>query len=86
MKTKKEIEQLAKIAIPLSHNNQEYIEFAEHDRKQWSNGYIQCQKDNKDRKYTLLDMEKCFIAGGKLARNFDNPSFREFLNLLNKQK
>ncbi len=45
----------------------------------------QCQEDNKDKKYTEKDMEKAFIAGGKLARNIENPGFNDFINSLNKQ-
>ncbi len=45
MKTKEEIEQLAEKSIPLSNENIDYIEFANHDRKQWVNGYAQCQED-----------------------------------------
>jgi len=45
MKTKQEIEQLAEKAIQLSNENIDYIEFANHDRKQWINGYIKCQEN-----------------------------------------
>ena len=36
--------------------------------------------------FTLKDMENCFIAGGKLARNIENPSFDEFINTLKIKK
>ena len=34
--------------------------------------------------FSKADMEKAFIAGGKMARNFSNPGFDEFLNTLEK--
>lgn len=38
------------------------------------------QKDNKV--YNRKDMEKAFIAGGKLSRDINNDSFDEFLSKL----
>jgi hypothetical protein len=34
--------------------------------------------------YTLKDMEKSFVAGGKLSRNIENDGFNEFIEKLNK--
>lgn len=42
-------------------------------------GYLQCLIDNKDKKYTVKDLEKMFIAGGKLARNIEAKLFSESL-------
>lgn len=33
--------------------------------------------------YTKKDMEKFFIAGGKLSRSIKNDSFQEFIDKLN---
>jgi len=35
-------------------------------------------------KYTKKEMEKSFIAGGKMAMNFQSDSFEEFLTTLKK--
>lgn len=35
--------------------------------------------NKKQKRYTLIDMEKAFVAGGKLARNIQNPGFDEFI-------
>ena len=32
--------------------------------------------------YSIKDMEKCFIAGGKASRNITNPGFDEFINTI----
>jgi len=89
MKSKEEIEQLA---------DKKYLQRAEAisdftikgyivsaTKGGFIDGYTQCQEDMADKKYTKKDMEKCFIAGGKLARNIDNPGFEDFINSLNKQ-
>lgn len=34
------------------------------------------------KKYSESDLQKAFIAGGKLSRNINNPSFEEFLETL----
>lgn len=36
--------------------------------------------------YSKKDMEKAFIAGGKMAKNIENPGFEEFIEQLNKEK
>lgn len=36
--------------------------------------------------YSKQDMEKAFIAGGKMAKNIENPDFYEFIEQLNKEK
>lgn len=41
---------------------------------------IKLLKDSKS--YTLKQMEKSFIAGGKLCRNIENDSFDEFIKKL----
>ena len=83
MKTQEEIEQLAEQyvwgGVYLTEQEKQQTEIA------YMSGYIQCQKDMADKKYTEEDMEKCFIAGGKLARSIDNPGFEDFINSLNKQ-
>jgi hypothetical protein len=90
MKTKEEIEQLAEKAIPLSNENIDYVEFANHDRKQWVNGYTQCQEDMADKKYTEGDILFAFVHGGtKFEENKDvtvlAKNFKELKNSLNKQ-
>ena len=45
-------------------------------------GYIQCQKDMADKKYTEKDMRKVFEYG-KTLEPFD--CFEDFINSLNKQ-
>ena len=79
MKSKEEIDQLAKqFAI-----DESYGKISGDLFKGFIFGYTQCQKDMTDKKYTEKDMEKAFIAGGKLARNIENPGFNEFINSLN---
>jgi iron-sulfur cluster repair protein YtfE (RIC family) len=90
MKSKEEIEQLAEKAIPLSNENIDYVEFAKHDRKQWINGYTQCQEDMADKKYTEEDILFAFLHGGtKFEENKDitvlAKNFKELKNSLNKQ-
>jgi len=36
--------------------------------------------------YSEKDMEKCFIAGGKMARNIESPSFEETIRHLLDEK
>lgn len=81
MKTIEEIEQLAKEEYKDNLHNP----FFTAAPMGYIKGYTQCQEDMANKKYTEDDMEKAFIAGGKLARNIENPGFNEFINSLNKQ-
>jgi hypothetical protein len=36
--------------------------------------------------FTLEDMRKSYIAGGKMARDMANPSFEEFIEILKQPK
>jgi len=48
-------------------------------------GYTQCQKDNKDKKYTEEDLMSAFNAG--INNDYGNgPSFDKWLNSLNKKE
>jgi len=89
MKSKEEIEQLAEKVIPLSNENIDYIEFANHDRKQWVNGYTQCQEDNSDKKYTEEDLRKAFnsgvSSGWNAQENKEAINADEYIQSLNKQ-
>lgn len=81
MKTQEEIEQLAEEKYKNNLHNPYFRAMF----MGFIDGYKQCQEDMVDKKYTKKDMEKCFIAGGKLARSIDNPGFEDFINSLNKQ-
>jgi len=87
MKTKEEIEQLAK----------EYAKQFEY----WSSsspfidyikGYTQCQEDMADKKYTEDDMRKAFKYGIEMEAGIESfdyknypDGFSQFINSLNKQ-
>jgi len=40
--------------------------------------------ENNEALYTKKEMEKSFVAGGKMAMNFQSDSFEEFLTTLKK--
>ena len=44
-KDKQAIQKMAEIAIPLNEEDKDYIAFAEHDRKNWVNGYTAAVED-----------------------------------------
>ena len=80
MKSEKEIKQLA----------EEFTNGHYHYRGKdaFIHGYIQCQEDTADKKYTEEDMRQVFEFG--LMNNFNvieinNDNFKYFINSLNKQ-
>jgi len=94
MKTKEEIEQLAKqlcnISIDLVIDEEEryYKNFQKFDGVVL--GYTQCQEDNKDKKYTEEDMYNCWQTAFTDAMNCSNKDytpfwFKDYINSINKQ-
>jgi hypothetical protein len=89
MKSKEEIEQLAKqlcnIPIDLVINEEEryYKNFQKYDGI--IQGYIQCQKDMVDKKYTEVDLENAFNSGKGYGVPDNIKDFNSFINSLNKQ-
>jgi hypothetical protein len=86
MKTKEEIEQLTEKLYPISPNPNQMIEGFE--RVAYKKGYLQCQEDMVDKKYTEEDMRECWRA----CLNFNKPAgldsginYSDFINSLNKQ-
>lgn len=93
MKTKQEIEQLAKqlcnIPIDLVINEEEryYKNFQKYDGI--IQGYTKCQEYMADKKYTEEDIKEAayFFVSKKLAANQDilDEEIQDFINSLNKQ-
>jgi hypothetical protein len=86
MKTKEEIEQLAEEFTTRDHGHYHY-RGKECFVKGYVDGYIQCQEDNMDNKYTEEDIKKAFMAGcqseRRLSRRIDELD--KYINSLNKQ-
>jgi len=83
MKTKEEIEQLAKNLYPLSPNPEQIIEGFE--RVAFKKGYTQCQEDMADKKYTEEDMLKLWNTVMVAMTNKNPIFFKDYINSLNKQ-
>lgn len=86
MKTPEEIEKLALLIYP-EVDSDATLNFLRQDaRMTWVKGYIQCQQDNVNKKYTEEDIRKAFFNGGiDLASNqSDDIQFNEFIKSLNK--
>lgn len=92
MKTKEEIEKLAKKEAEKLHDKSKhedwdiYHQLVHEDTELIKIGYTQCQEDNKDKKYTEEDMRKAYQEGKSYVADtqpyFDN--FEQFINSLNK--
>jgi 5,10-methylene-tetrahydrofolate dehydrogenase/methenyl tetrahydrofolate cyclohydrolase len=74
MKTKEEIEQLAK---------NHYSQITLSQRTAFKLGYTQCQEDNADKKYTLNDMKKACACGIDIACKDGGNDFQPFEDLIN---
>ena len=81
MKTKEEIEQLAKIIVPTPMEGTSYVDV----RYGFIQGYTQCQEDMADKKYTEEDLRQAMIIA--LVSNSVNGSkdIDDYINSLNKQ-
>jgi hypothetical protein len=80
MKSKEEIEDIA---------NKEYGEYSGYHKASFTSGYIQCQEDMVEKKYTKEDMLKCWNTAWTDAVSIDfetyEPTFYEdFIKTLNK--
>ncbi|CAB4127122.1 hypothetical protein UFOVP87_48 [uncultured Caudovirales phage] len=72
-----------------------FHKFIEIENQQMKDIYTQCQEDMADKKYTDEDMEKCWYNAMDIAHGTDDfpmggnkfkyPTFKEFINSLNKQ-
>ncbi len=67
MKTKEELEKLTENLYPISPNPNQVIEGFE--RVAFKKGYLQCQEDVTDKKYTEEDMRKAIGFGYELRNN-----------------
>ena len=95
MKTKEEIEQLAEQYYISDYNTEEEQSAAESG---YIDGYLQCQEDMAEKKYTEEDVRNAFNAGDAWGRadyntyfsilinpNQPFPDEDEYINSLNKQ-
>jgi hypothetical protein len=87
MKTKEEIEQLAKkmfddIDKPTRSGKDKHSYLVGVQE-----GYTQCQEDMADKKYTLRDIEKAFLGGCRSEKRFSRriDELDKYINSLNKQ-
>jgi hypothetical protein len=90
MKSKEEIEKLAKNLYPISHNPQQIIEGFE--RVAFKKGYMQCQEDMANKKYTEEDIRKVIDETIKACNISQKESYGDLeidtdkiINSLNKQ-
>jgi hypothetical protein len=92
MKSKEEIEQLAKqlcnipIDLVIDEEERYYKNLEKYDGI--IQGYTKCQEDMADKKYTEEDMLKCWDSSTRFERPISEgyaPNFNEFINSLNKQ-
>jgi len=76
MKTQEEIEQLAE---------NHYSQITLSQRTAFKFGYTQCQKDNKDKKYTEEDMKHAMFVT-LISNNINSyKDIKDYINSLNKQ-
>ena len=85
MKTQEEIKQLAEDFTTKDNGRYHY-----RGKECFIKGYMQCQEDMSDKKYTEEDMLFAFVHGGtKFEENKDasmlNKNFKELISSLNKQ-
>lgn len=79
MKTKKEIEQLAKEHSIKLDNDDDAIESG------FIEGYTKCQEDMADKKYTEKDIRKAIKFGQTMELLPEYVPIPDFINSLNKQ-
>ena len=86
MKSKEEIEQLAEQYYISDYNTEEEQSAAESG---YIDGYLQCQEDMADKKYTEEDVKKAFDSGYDIISSYgdrdDNMTAEQYINSLNKQ-
>jgi hypothetical protein len=93
MKTKEEIEQLAKEEYPsIIGTTQTGVAYDMNSREKeaYIKGYTQCQEHMADKKYTEEAMLLAYVSGGtRFEENKDadklSENFKELISLLNKQ-
>lgn len=81
MKTKEEIEHLAKEEYKDNLHNP----FFTAAPMGYIKGYTQCQEDMADKKYTEVDLENAFNSGKGYGVPDNIKDFNSFINSLNKQ-
>ena len=84
MKSKKEIEQLAKKQKGCSKEYCDSIDEQYGYLNGYIDGYTQCQKDMADKKYTEKDMLKCWNYLMVAMTNKNPIFFKDYINSLTK--
>ncbi len=87
MKTKEEIEQLAKEEYPsiigTTQTGTAYNMNAR-EKEAYQKGYTQCQEDNMEKRYTEVDMRRAMKYASEITNN-KMKYMEDYINSLNKQ-